>query len=154
MRPNRLRVRVPEFMAVAAGVLLLIAPAGAQQPFDYFSNSRSVVGLKDYDTGVRIEPDNSFAGIQVKVGADLKPLSADCKKTLLNGWMPITVLRTKEGDVAYDVLIWVSPLPSVKDWRKAYDWPVEGEKYLLWAKVTATNTGAGPAQAGQGRHRR
>jgi len=64
--------------------LAVASAAGAGQPFDYFSNSRSVVGLKDYDTGVRIEPDNSFAGIQVKVGSELKPLTADCKKTLLN----------------------------------------------------------------------
>jgi len=147
MKRNSQRVRVMEPMAAVAAVLMLIAPAKAQQPFDYFSNSRSVVGLKDYDTGVRIEPDNTFGGIQIKVGPELKPLAADCKKTLLNGWMPITVLRTKEGDVAYDTLTWVSPLPSVKDWRRAYDWPVEGEKYLLWAMVKATNTGKRPVEA-------
>lgn len=147
MRPKPVQVRLLSLAVVAAAILLPPAPAGAQQPFDYFSNSRSVVGLKDYDTGVRIEPDNSFGGIQVKVGADLKPLSAECKKTLLNGWMPITVLRTKEGDVAYDTIVWVSPLPSVKDWRKAYDWPVEGEKYLLWTVVKATNTSSAHAFA-------
>jgi hypothetical protein len=134
-------------LMIAVGSVMLVVPAKAGQPFDYFSNSRSVVGLKDYDTGVRIEPDNSFGGIQVKVGPELTPLTADCKKTLLNGWMPITVLRAKEGDVAYDTLIWVSPLPTVKDWRAAYDWPVEGEKYLLWAMVRATNTGRQPADA-------
>ncbi len=147
MRQTSQWVRVMGFIAAISAVLILVAPAKAEQPFDYFSNSRSVVGLKDYDTGVRINPDNTFDGVQIKVGPELKPITADCKKTLLNGWMPITVLRTKEGDVAYDSTIWVSPLPTARDWRKAYDWPVDGEKYLLWVMVKATNTGKQPVEA-------
>lgn len=126
---------------------LLLSPANAEQPFDYFSNSYGVVGLKDYDTGVRIQPDNQFAGIQIKVGRSLRPLTAEHKKTLLNGWMPIVVIKTEENDVTYESLIWVTPLPTVTDWQKAFDWPVEGEKYLLWTVVKATNTGKNQAEA-------
>ncbi|MCX6997500.1 MAG: hypothetical protein NTV49_10545 [Kiritimatiellaeota bacterium] len=141
---------LPSFNHVAwavLGWLALVSSARSAQPFDYFANSYSVVGLKDYDTGVRILPDNSFAGLQVKIGPALKPLAAEHKKTLLNGWMPIVVIKAEDSGVAYDTLIWVSPLPTAKDWRKAFDWPTEGEKYLLWAVVEATNKGGAPAAA-------
>jgi len=37
-------------------------------------------------------------------------------------------------------------MPTVKDWRKAYDWPTEGNNFLTWVVIKATNTG--PAVAG------
>jgi len=120
---------------------ILISPVCAEQPFDYFTNSYSVVGLKDYETGVRIHPNNQFAGVQIKIGPSLKPLTAEHKKTLLKGWMPIVVINAQADDVAYESTIWVTPLPTAKDWKKAFDWPVEGEKYLLWVAVKATNIG-------------
>jgi hypothetical protein len=138
-----MRSAIPWFIIAVLGAM----PSQGGQPFDYFSNSFSVIGLKDYDTGVRILPDNTFAGIQIKIGRALKPLGTEHKKTLLNGWMPIVVLRAEEDGVVYDSLIWVSPLPTVKDWQKAMDWPVEGEKYLLWVLVKATNTNRQAAQA-------
>jgi len=130
-----------------AGLLACTGSAGAEQPFDYFSNSWAVVGLKDYDTGVRIQPDNQFAGIQIKIGPSLRPLAAGDKKTLLNGWMPIVRIQAQESGVRYESLLWVTPLPTVKDWQKAFDWPVEGEKYLLWVLVQATNTGKAAVEA-------
>ena len=103
--------------------------------------------MKDYDTGVRIQPDNQFSGIQIKIGPSLRPLAAEDKKTLLNGWIPIVRISAEEAGVTYESLIWVAPLPTVNDWRKAFDWPAEGEKYLLWVMVEATNTGAQAAEA-------
>ncbi len=38
-------------------------------------------------------------------------------------------------------------MPNVKDWRKAYDWPTEGENFLVWARYKATNTSNKPAEA-------
>ena len=31
---------------------------GAEEPFDYFRNSWNVIGLKDYQCGTRVTPDN------------------------------------------------------------------------------------------------
>ncbi len=57
------------------------------------------------------------------------------------------LLSAEDGAVRYDFKFWATPLPSVKDWRKAFDWPTEGENFLVWAVVTATNTGPKPAEA-------
>jgi hypothetical protein len=35
----------------------------------------------------------------------------------------------------------------VKDWRKAFDWPTEGDNFLNWIQVEATNTSGEKAQA-------
>jgi hypothetical protein len=44
-------------IVVALGVALQV---GAEEPFDYFDNSWSVIGLKDYARGTRITPDNKL----------------------------------------------------------------------------------------------
>jgi hypothetical protein len=33
--------------------------------------------------------------------------------------------------------MWSTPLPSVKDWQKAFDWPTEGENFLNWIQMGA-----------------
>ena len=40
-------------------------------------------------------------------------------KTLLKGWMPIILLSANDGAVRYDFTLWATPLPTVKDWKKA-----------------------------------
>ena len=57
------------------------------------------------------------------------------------------LLSAEDGAVRYDFKFWATPLPSVKDWRKAFDWPTEGENFLVWVAVNATNTGPKPAEA-------
>src|ERR1035441_10139296 len=60
-------------------------------PFDYFQNSWSVIGLKDYDDGTRVTPENELVlanqtKLQISCGARLIPLSRKQTKTLLEGW--------------------------------------------------------------------
>jgi hypothetical protein len=124
----------------------------AVEPFDYFQNSWNVIGLKDYSDGTRITPDNELllAGgdkVQIKFGKELTPLSRKQTKTLYEGWMPIVLLSAQDGAVRYDFTLWATPLPTVKDWQKAFDWPTEGENFLNWVKLKVTNTGADRAVA-------
>lgn len=133
--------------------LLLLSQAwAAEEPFDYFANSWNVIGLKDYRDGTRITPANELllagkAKVTIRFGRDLTPLSRDQTKTLLDGWLPIILLTAHDGDVRYDFTLWATPLPSVKNWQKAFDRPTEGENFLNWIQAKATNTGTAPAEA-------
>jgi hypothetical protein len=120
--------------------------------FDYFSNSWNVVGLKDYLDGARITPDNNVLLADGRVlafrfGRNLAPLSRRQTKQAAEGWLPVMRVSAEEEDVRYDFTFWATPLPSVKDWRNAFDWPTEEENFLVWAAVKATNTGPKPAEA-------
>ena len=57
------------------------------------------------------------------------------------------LLTAADGAVRYEFTIWAAPLPTVKDWQAAFNWPTEGENYLTWVWVKVTNTGPGPVQA-------
>ena len=124
----------------------------AVEPFDYFANSWNVIGLKDYQHGARVTPDNELmlaggAKLTLRVGRSLKPLSRKQTKTCLDGWMPVILISARDGGVRYDVTLWATPLPTVKDWRKAFDWPTEGENFLCWIRIAATNAGEQPTEA-------
>ena len=136
--------------------VLLGLPVWAGEPFDYFDNSWSVIGLKDYARGTRITPDNRLmvgasvgtgeneadkASVRMRFGRELAPLGRDQTKTLMDGWLPVNLLTAQDGPVRYEFTLWATPLPSAKDWRKAFDWPVEGDNYLNWVAVRAVNTG-------------
>ena len=128
------------------------ATAAADVPFDYFQNSWSVIGLKDYDHGTRITPANELllagkARLRLSCGSRLTPLSRKQTKTLLDGWLPIALLTTEEDGIRYEFTLWATPLPTVKDWKAAFDWPTEGDNYLNWIQVRATNLNPGPAEA-------
>jgi len=132
--------------------VLLAFPARAEERFDYFRNSWNVIGLKDYQHGTRITPDNRLelaekTRAQISVGRTLTPLSRRQTKTLLDGWLPVILITAEEGPVRYDLKLWATPLPTVKDWQKAFDWPTEGENFLNWIHVVATNTSDDPAEA-------
>ncbi len=141
--------------AVALGALVISALAAtgrAEEPFDYFRNSWNVIGLKDYLRGTRITPDNRLllaekVTVQLRFGRRLTPLSRRQTKTLLDGWMPVILLSAQDGPVRYEFKLWATPLPGVADWRRAFDWPTEGENYLNWIVVRATNTGQQQADA-------
>jgi len=131
---------------------LLPFAARSGEVFDYFRNSWSVIGLKDYTHGTRLTPANELllAGkrkVGLRFGRRLTPLSRKQTKTLLNGWLPVILLTASDKGVRYDFTFWATPLPTVKDWRKAFDWPTEGENFLNWIVVKATNTGDTPAEA-------
>ena len=122
----------------------------ADEPFDYFRNSWNVIGLKDYARGTRITPKNKLvigdstqksATVQIRFGRQLTPLSRKHTKTLLDGWLPVILITAKDGYVQYEFTLWATPLPTVKDWEKAFDWPTEGENFLNWILAEVTNTG-------------
>jgi len=134
----------------------LASPLSAQEPFDYFDNSWSVIGLKDYERGTRISPDNALligaavgtgekeadkASVRIRFGKDLTPLSRAQTKQLMDGWLPIVLLTAKDGPVRYEFTFWATPLPSAKDWEKAFAWPTDGENFLNWIGVRIVNTG-------------
>jgi len=119
---------------------------------DYFENNWNVVGLKDYRHGSRITPSNELwlsgrTAVQTRVGPHLTPLSRRNGKRAMDGWMPIIQVHADDGPVRYDVTFWATPLPDVQDWQKAFDWPTDGENYLNWIAVKATNTSDQPAEA-------
>jgi hypothetical protein len=128
---------------------------GADEPFDYFSNSWTIIGLKDYAFGTRITPDsqlvirdekNKPSNVLIRFGQRLIPLTAKMTKTLMDGWLPVVSVTAKDGWIVYDFTFWATPLPSVKDWEKAFDWPIEGENFMNWILVKVTNTGRTSAQ--------
>ncbi len=144
------------------GLLLVVVAIPAWAGFDYFENSWAVIGLKDYERGTRITPDNALmigasagtsereaekASVRIRFGKDLKPLSREQTKESLDGWLPVYLLEARDGTVTYTFTMWASPLPSVKNWEAAYDWPTEGENFLNWVKVRAVNSGEGECEA-------
>jgi hypothetical protein len=129
-----------------------LAARSAEAPFDYFQNSWSVIGLKDYNDGTRVSPENELlvgdkTRIRLSCGRQLTPLSRKQTKTLLDGWMPVVLLATEQDGVRYEFTLWATPLPTVKNWRAAFDWPTEGDNFLNWVQVKATNPGPSPAEA-------
>ena len=124
----------------------------AQEPFDYFRNNWNVIGLKDYDRGTRITPDNQLllAGkerVTLSVGNPPRPLSRRQTKTLLEGWLPVVQITTTSADIRYEFQFWATPLPSVASWERAFAWPTDGENYINWIGIKATNIGSRKAPA-------
>ena len=143
-------------LLILLGVLFVTLPSGFAEDvmdFDYFKNNWNVVGLKDYQRGARVMPDNRImlagpdVAVQVRFGSRLVPLGRKHTKLAMDGWMPIIVVGADEGAVHYEFTYWATPLPTVKDWRKAFDWPTEGENFLVWVRYKATNTSNTPAEA-------
>ncbi len=139
-------------LAALAVVAASVAFADAADTFDYFANNWNVVGLKDYQRGARVMPDNRImldgkTLVQVRFGRDLTPLSRREGKLAREGWMPIMEIAAVDGAVRYEFTYWATPMPDVKDWRKAFDWPTEGENFLVWVRYKATNQSDKPAEA-------
>ena len=98
-------------------------PSRAAEPFDYFSNSWSVIGLKDYKDGTRITPDNRLLlsdgrELRIRIGADQRRLSREQTKTLMDGWLPVVLLTAQDGPVRYELTFWSTPLPMVTNWQR------------------------------------
>lgn len=126
--------------------------AAGEEPFDYFRNSWQVLGLRDYPHGTRITPENQLVldeGVKVRLlcGSNLMPLSRKPTKTLLESWLPVVLLQTELDNVRYEFALWSTPLPTVKDWRAAFNGPTEGDNFLNWVQVKATNVGSIATQA-------
>ena len=152
-RKQEQTVKLDRWSIALVGVALATAavPARADEPFDYFRNDWSVIGLKDYRRGARVTPDNRLlleeTAVRIRVGGELRPLARRDVKTLREGWLPIVQVSADDGAVRYDVELWATPLPTVKDLEQAFDWPAEGENFLCWIRLTARNTGEEAALA-------
>jgi len=137
---------------LSLALLTLARGLRADEPFDYFRNSWNVIGLKDYNDGARVTPDNRLllagkATVRIRFGRELIPLSRKQTKTLLDGWLPVVLITAGDRPVRYDFQFFATPLPGVKDFQKAFDWPTEGENFLNWIVVKATNTSREQARA-------
>ncbi len=134
---------------------ILFAPAAraaGDREFDYFVNNWNVIGLPDYMYGTRITPNNDLylaggTAVRIRVGRTLTALSRSLGKRALNGWMPILQVTANDGPVRYEITFWATPLPDSRDWQRAFRWPVEGENFLSWITVQATNSSSEPAEA-------
>ncbi len=140
-------------VGLVALAVLVVAPAlmRAGEPFDYFRNSWNVLGLRDYEHGTRVTPDNKLLlaegdEVRLRFGEELTALSRKQVKTLMDGWLPIVLITAEDGPVRYEFTLWATPLPTVKDWRQAFDGPTEGEDFLNWILVKVTNTGSQTAR--------
>jgi len=121
-------------------------------PFDYFKKSWSLIGLKDYEHGTRLTPENELLlanreKVRLVVGTEHTPLSRKQTKTLLEGWLPVVLLGMEEAGVHYEFTLWATPLPSVKNWKAAFNWPTEGENFLNWIQVKVANHGSSLMEA-------
>lgn len=133
---------------------LAASPASrpAAEPFDYFQNSWQVLGLRDYRDGTRVTPLNELVlaegrKLRMSIGPAHTPLGRRQIKTLLDGWLPVVLLHAEEGAVRYEFTLWATPLPTVRDWKAAFDGPVEGENFLNWVRVKARNVTSGAVEA-------
>jgi hypothetical protein len=132
---------------------LLSSEAQTSSTFDYFANNWNVVGLKDYPRGARISPENTIlldesnGTVDIRFGENLTLLSRKQGKLAYDGWMPIMLVNTDDGGIRYEFSIWSTPMPDVKDWQKAFDWPTEGENFTVWIRYKVANTSAIPAKA-------
>ncbi|MFI5384776.1 MAG: discoidin domain-containing protein [Fimbriimonadales bacterium] len=120
--------------------------------FNYFVNDWNVVGLKDYDDGARVTPDAAILlsgknAIRVHYGVGMKPLAHSDERSLEDGWMPVIHVAAKDKAVRYEFTYWATPMPTLKDWRKAFDWPTEGDNFLVWVAYKAVNRSKAPAKA-------
>lgn len=137
--------------AILAG--LWAASCLAAEPFDYFQNSWSVIGLKDYRHGTRITPENELLladgrRVRIRFGRELARLSRKQVKTNLDGWLPVVKLQAADGPTQYEFTFWATPLPDAPDWKAAFNWPVAGENYLNWIAVHANSpAGSGVASS-------
>lgn len=145
MRAAALRL-VTVFVMARASLL------GAAEPFDYFVNSWSVIGLKDYEHATRLTPQNELllaneTKARLVVGSGQTPLSRKQTKTLFEGWLPVVLLKTEEDGVRYEFTLWATPWPTLENWRAAFDWPTAGENYMNWISIKASNVSASACEA-------
>jgi hypothetical protein len=111
-------------------------------PFDYFSNSWALVGLKDYPEGTRISPHGEFlladgAACRILIGESLAPLDGRIRRILEKGWLPIVRCDfVLDGTVEYTMEAFACPLPAAG--REGYDFPAS-VNFLNLVRVAMRN---------------
>ncbi|MDH4196604.1 MAG: hypothetical protein OEW05_04280, partial [Candidatus Aminicenantes bacterium] len=121
-----------------------------EDPFDYFTNSWAVIGLKDFPDATRLSPAGEFllAGgtvCQLLLGESLVPIDNRVKKTPLKGYLPIVTWDIVVNDeVRLTVEAFAAPLDDPG--RASYDWPLE-PNFLNFVRLGFRNLSRGPVKA-------
>jgi hypothetical protein len=124
-----------------------------RDPFDYFSNSWAVIGLKDYPDATRISPLGEFllgdkAVCRILVGEKLTPLDNRVRKTLEKGYLPVVGFDfVLNGTVEYEIEAFACPLPSFG--QAGYNWPLD-PNFLNLVRVSLRNRTGTPQTAAFG----
>ena len=114
-------------------------------PYDYFSNSWALIGLKDYPDGTRISPGGEFLladGLvgRLLVGEGFAPLENGVRKSLVKGYLPIVHYDFLVNDtIEYVIDAFACPLPSVG--VEGFDFPRREANFLNLVRVTLRNRG-------------
>ncbi len=125
------------------------------EPFDYFANSWTVIGLKDHPFGTRISPSGDFVLgddliVRPLVGSPLRPLNNRIRKTLRHGHLPIVTSSFVVNDVVrYTIEAVACPMDPGRD--ADFEYPTS-DNFLSFVRVSMTNISPGPADAAFGLH--
>jgi len=118
-----------------------------REAFDYFSNSWTVIGLKDYPEATRVSPGGEFllgdkTVCRILVGENLAPLDNRVLKTLDKGYLPVVGFDFILNDsVEYDIEAFACPPPSAGP--EGYDWPRD-PNFLNLVRVILRNRSGSP----------
>jgi len=118
-------------------------------PFDYFGNSWTVVGLKDHPAGTRISPRGELllgGGVVLRplVGKELLPLRPAVKAVLKDGWIPIVTRDfVVNGEVRTTMEVLACP---VSEDTREYERP-SGDEFLTMLRVTLENVAGHAVEA-------
>ncbi len=138
-----------EDIVLGAGVVV----RNAVDVFDYFSNSWTVIGLKDHPDGTRISPAGEFlladgSSLKILVGEAMAPLDNRVRKALIKGYLPIVQYHfILNGAVECAIEAFVCPSPGAG--AAGYDFPADGN-FVNMVRVTLTNRTSLPADAAFG----
>jgi len=137
---------------VSAALALTIAFGAAvavDEPFNYFRNPWTLVGLQDYPDGTRISPRGSLmfasgAEVSLLAGAPPRVLGAENLWTLTRGRLPIAKLALKRDGVRYAIEVFAAPMPQGGEWRYSGG----DTNYVTHVWVRAANPGREAADSG------
>jgi len=120
------------------------------EPFSYFVNDWTVIGLKDYPDGTRISPTGELLladGLICRplIGQTLTPLDRRLSKTLRDGYLPIVQWRFVLND-AIEYTLEMLACPSAGGVADDFDWPRE-DAFLNLLRVRITNLTDQPTAA-------
>jgi len=114
----------------------------AVNPFDYFSNSWTVIGLKDYENGTRITPNGELvladgSLCRPLIGKVMAPLNNDVKKTLRDGYLPMVKYDFTAGQfIRYELEMFAVSENQIGD--STAQWTQE-ENFLNLLRVQLSN---------------
>ncbi len=127
-----------------------IAVQNVADPFDYFTNSWGLIGLKDYPGATRVSPDGRFLlgdqrSFRLFLGDGRIPLNSRVKKMLLKDYLPVLLYDFIVNEsIEFSVEAFSCPLDSSNP--DGFEWP-SGPNFLNLMKVTLHNHDDSPHSA-------